>query len=785
MLVSSGFNVGGSPAPGRDLEAADESRSAIFLPERRELFGKNDEEPFGDELKDKSFPSFVRLSPHARFSLTMLSALVDQLDQYYLSPRQRHAQKNCSPTIDAECYVRARKALRELKDHSNVASSSSSSKITDDIIEIIASIPDLMQTILLIENDEDREFALSTSIVQQVMVNKKSVGSWMTQILQSRDRRLAQRAVDYLKTVSDRLTDKSTDTASSTSGNYENNSMEMIDEVSQLHDFVPSLLALGDRGIEDASTTFIVRKVLDRMISRPFVVSVIICDAIFLALLIVAFRTAVNKVISGAPLSIVLKWIYVANTGIFYFIIREIGKTVSLFLISKRARKYFLSFWNVTDLLAIVLALSSTITIRYHFTILENGLENTDFMRGLLAVATGFLWLRVLSLLKGINMQLATFVLAIIQITKDILWFCVILLTLVVSFSQIFYTMLAPNTCAVGTGSEMECKPTEYLLRVYTILLGDFGDFEREQFKTGFSVFLVVFFSFLVTVVLLNVLIAVASDSYEKCLLRSQHLFGRARVMLVAELVSFQSLLKSSDKHASATGDERLYTSLWSGGRFFRTWSKGSKLFFSLSGVVIVGWTLAEILGYASGERHANILMSLTSVFVNVALFAFIIAFLMASSKNDSSKGRDGIVQQAMLHLLGASRESYSKKMGHDAYEWKGRVHYLQEQMNRIATEHRDIASQQSRAMENMVNQSESRLKAEIDLLESNFLSLKHSILDEVKGTKRTNHDVTLAVEELKNLISMAASSTYRSPVPSEVDVDQNRVIPHGQQRQS
>lgn len=58
-------------------------------------------------------------------------------------------------------------------------------------------------------------------------------------------------------------------------------------------------------------------------------------------------------------------------------------------------------------------------------------------LRGLLATTTGLLWLRVLSLLKSINSQLATFVLAIFQISRDILWFLVILSVLVISFSQV------------------------------------------------------------------------------------------------------------------------------------------------------------------------------------------------------------------------------------------------------------------------------------------------------------------------------------------------------------
>jgi hypothetical protein len=202
---------------------------------------------------------------------------------------------------------------------------------------------------------------------------------------------------------------------------------------------VPSLLSLGENGMEEASTTKVVSDVLDKMISRPFVATVVLCDAIFLALMIVGFRYAVNGIITGGSLEKVLSWIYVvrcnssllsafvtivpsshvllrqANTGIFYFLIQEIGKAVSLLLISSHSRKYFLSFWNVVDVLAIVLALLSSMAMRWQFAIHRESLDDSNPLRGLLAISTGFLWLRVLSFLKSINIQLATFILAIIS----------------------------------------------------------------------------------------------------------------------------------------------------------------------------------------------------------------------------------------------------------------------------------------------------------------------------------------------------------------------------------
>jgi hypothetical protein len=672
----------------------------------------------------------------------------------------------------------------------------------------VASIPDLIKTIMLIEDDEDKQFALSTSIMKRVMMSKLSVGSWLTAMLQCESKKIAYRAIDYLKIVSELVRETST---SKTKGSRDFSGCDdLINEVSRLQDFVPAMLALGEKGIEEASTTLLVQKVLDKMISSPFAVTVVFCDGIFLSILIWAFRAAVHRILTGGSLDVVLKYIYVANTGIFYFIIREIAKTVSLCLISKGSRIQFLSFWNLIDMLATVLSLVSTISMRYHFTYLERSLDDTGFLRGLLAITTGFLWLRVLSLLKAINMQLATFVLAILQISKDIIWFCVILLTMVVSFAQMFFTLLAPASCANAGGSDKQCSQTEYLLRTYQVLLGDYGDFDRDDFTTAFSVSLVVFYSFMVVVVLLNVLIAIASDSYDKCLLRSPNLFGRARVMLIAELVSFQSLLRQIDHQEAHAPNTHIYSKWWSKTPWgSNSWSRGSVLFFTLSLLVVAGWVIGELVGYASGESHSDVLHSLLSIIVNVSLFILIMLFLASgaagiSRKKDNSddKNREkggfrrwitdwnnSCIQRSMLRLLGASRGIVQDSPFHkgDATEdWNGKVHYIQREMTRHAEESAAHVQEQSKAMESFVTQSEVRLRGEMDRLEESFRDLRNSVLNEVKGTKETNANVAVAVEELKTLISMAAShSGYRSPtVPSEVQLSNTRFAKYSDNEQ-
>ena len=339
-------------------------------------------------------------------------------------------------------------------------------------------------------------------------------------------------------------------------------------------------------------------------------------DVIFMALTIASYRASVDHLILGYPSETILRYIYLADIGIFYFIIRELGKAISLCMITNRPSIYFLSFWNLIDLWSTLLLLASVVTLRVHLTVNPED-DTSDVLRSLMSIATGFFSLRVLNFLKGINMQLATFVLAIIHITRDVVWFGVILLALVVAFAQMFFTLLAPAYCTKANDPNLnatdydikdypECVQAEYYLKIYSIFI--FQEFDRKEYTTVFSVLLIVLYSFMVVLVLLNVLIAVASDSYEKCLVSGQNLFGRARVQFAAELVSFQNLLR---RNSTAPG---VYKGWGSRSSAIAGWSRGSVVFFSLCLLVIVIWMIAETVVYLLSPDDVNLFMSMGSV---------------------------------------------------------------------------------------------------------------------------------------------------------------------------
>ena len=384
------------------------------------------------------FPKHIRLTAQAIFCFKLLSAMLDRIDRRLQSGRsikRRPSLLQRQSEDEADCIDKALSRLR----HQTVED------IGAEIVQSIASIPNLVPAVFLLEDDVQRNFVLSTLIMRRVLVSKYHVGFWLTNMLQSSEKRVSDSAISYLKVVSDpELFEGALANASSSFSTGKNSSWrgkssatrlsttspkqndhkhrnhcqnELYHQVSCLQDFVPSLLALGEKDVEEVANTYLVRKVLDYLISRPFASTVVLCDAFFLTLMIAFFRGAASRLLKGSSSATIVKYIYVANSGIFYFIIRELGKAVSLCMMTKRTRVYFLSFWNLADVLAPVLALASLVTIRMVYLRPSAPLvPDSATIRTMLALTTGFLWLRVLSFLKGINQQLATFILAILQV---------------------------------------------------------------------------------------------------------------------------------------------------------------------------------------------------------------------------------------------------------------------------------------------------------------------------------------------------------------------------------
>lgn len=161
-------------------------------------------------------------------------------------------------------------------------------------------------------------------------------------------------------------------------------------------------------------------------------------------------------------------------------------------------------------------------------------------LRIAIALTTPLLWLRILGHIKMFNKQLATFILCSQEILNDIKWFLLVLLITISSFAQ----MIVSLTFDPSSHSEQDLEvkyqyfSLEGYLKAYTIMLGDIDAASLQQHSS--MVVLFVLYTFGVTIVLLNILIAIVSESYVNAVYASSVMLGKARVLFVADILSMK-----------------------------------------------------------------------------------------------------------------------------------------------------------------------------------------------------------------------------------------------------
>ena len=113
---------------------------------------------------------------------------------------------------------------------------------------------------------------------------------------------------------------------------------------------------------------------------------------------------------------------------------------------------------------------------------------------------------------------------------------------IIFAFSQMFYTTLSCKGGFCRADEIDDSNPFDYfssaLLYTYSILL---GEFDLARFDSPFTTILFVLYTFAVVIVVLNFLIAIVGDSYDKSMTKIETHFGKARLMFMVELSAFLS----------------------------------------------------------------------------------------------------------------------------------------------------------------------------------------------------------------------------------------------------
>eukprot|EP00978_Attheya_sp_CCMP212_P019285 scaffold53842_cov84-Attheya_sp.AAC.1 len=509
-----------------EMEAKQPKGGSSSSPKPVKMSGNDTASP---NASKPSFPKVVLLWEEVEWCFEMLSFAFEQLTREDGS-MVSGSNNNNEEDEDEEPSVARRTSSDELARH------------------IAKRIPLILQTILLLEDVEGnvRQRVIKMTFFQRLLLCSDTVGPWMTKMLR-RQGLLAKRAVDYMSQISQI-------TAKDYYGSYRTvlkedrdhvreKQIEIFQAVDALEGTMASLVTLDEKELERAGSTAVAWFIMSKTLTRPFVVSLVVIDFVLQFTLLLAFRTESyvdedGNVGFGA----------VSFTTIIFICVHDmIRKTVeALSLLSYSIsvfRRYFISFAMFFHLLTTVLTIVAVLADQKNPETKENGLN---------ALVIGLLWYKVLVFLKVANKQMSTFILALFQILKDLRSFAVVLVVVIFMFGDMFYISVSTKDngqfCTDG-GTDLSGPAIDFCdssassyLRMYALLL---GDFELNDYKdtTAMTILFIVFTLFGV-VILLNMLIAVVSDSYERAKISSLLLFGRARVGFVAQNEALEGFLK-------------------------------------------------------------------------------------------------------------------------------------------------------------------------------------------------------------------------------------------------
>ena len=153
-------------------------------------------------------------------------------------------------------------------------------------------------------------------------------------------------------------------------------------------------------------------------------------------------------------------------------------------------------------------------------------LYSGEYSIRVLCIAT--LWMKFFGFLKGTSMKMATFILMIQEISVNVDSFIFVLALILLMFTMMYHVLLRDENSKTRDWMDFDAS----LWQVWTY---SFGEFDDTAFQTDSAHVLFSFMMLVVVIIMMNILIAIVSDSYSDAMRRSAPIYWRARVLLIAE----------------------------------------------------------------------------------------------------------------------------------------------------------------------------------------------------------------------------------------------------------
>lgn len=294
------------------------------------------------------------------------------------------------------------------------------------------------------------------------------------------------------------------------------------------------------------------------------------------------------------------------------------------------------------------------------------------------------------------------------------------MVVIIAAFSQMFFTTLScsegncrnPNVTSevfgIANGSPFDNFQST-ILYSYAILL---GQIDLYLFDTPFTTLLWVLYTFMVVIVVLNFLIAIVGDSYDKSMTKIEMHFGRARLMFMVEVSAFLSYVV-----APISGGDGEY-----GFRRFLICGnvKGTIVYFLFAGGLFTGFaflTIEKNILDRSGEAVYITLATLLSLLVaSPFLWKFGCLGCLTKFKIFDLLGR--VLTGVFRVFLGKSiRGDRPDKQKND---WGGKITHLISSMNEVIRESEEITNSKITSLESVVQKTSSKIESHLKTFRKN-----------------------------------------------------------------
>ncbi|GMH80263.1 hypothetical protein TL16_g08475 [Triparma laevis f. inornata] len=213
----------------------------------------------------------------------------------------------------------------------------------------------------------------------------------------------------------------------------------------------------------------------------------------------------------------------VSLTTIVYFLSRELSQLIAMSSMGL-PEVWFRDGWNYIELIA---SLGSLGIILY----VHSG--HSESVMLIASVVSLFNWMKVLCLMKSFSQPIATFVLMTFEIIHNLGSFLSVMIVCIAMFGNALYLVLGGVEYDLHDGDQPFLTWTATSKTLYSFL---FGQFDKASYDDTWSFTLFLLYSMLVVIILLNVLIAIVGDSYDSVLVKSEEMYWRSRLLLVAKM---------------------------------------------------------------------------------------------------------------------------------------------------------------------------------------------------------------------------------------------------------